>query len=302
MINADNMPKEPERAATIILTRQHGGGELQVYLLKRSAQSGFMAGNYVFPGGRVDPTDWAPGLWNEHVDMDLEGIYRRLGGGLSDEEVIANGVAAIRETFEEAGVLLAYPSEQSHDDLRGLIERRMAGSLPKGWLRELVVSEGWTLMFSRLSRWAHWITPELRKRRYDTRFFLVFMPKGQKCIPDTRETTHGVWISPEEGLAGNLRGEIPLSPPAVVTLHELLQYSDTRGLKKEVKTRQWGKARLPQMVPVHRRGALLIFPWDPFYNQDLEIDTEGLDKATIPLGEPFSRLWSHDGIWIPVGH
>ena len=128
MINADNMPKEPERAATVILTRQHGG-ELQVYLLRRSARSSFMASNYVFPGGRVDPTDWAPGLWNEHLDMDIKDICRQLGGGLSDEEVIANGVAAIRETFEEAGVLLAYPSEQSHDDLRGLIERRMAGKL-----------------------------------------------------------------------------------------------------------------------------------------------------------------------------
>jgi len=71
------------------------------------------------------------------------------------------------------------------------------------------------------------------KRRYDTRFFAAAKPSGQVCRPDGRETTHGLWISPEKGLAGNLSGEIPLNPAALITLHELLQYAKLQDLAKK---------------------------------------------------------------------
>ena len=100
-------------------------------------------------------------------------------------------------------------SEQTKGDLERVCERRMSTGLAKGWIEELVVSEGWTLAFTRLARWAHWITPKLMRHGYDTRFFLAFMLSGQECIPDSRETTHGIWTSPKNGLAGNLEGETP---------------------------------------------------------------------------------------------
>lgn len=294
-------PKKPRRASTVILIREEGG-EPQVFLLKRSGGSGFFPGNYVFPGGALDPEDRNPELWKAHVDMEPKEVSRRLGGGLSEEEVFAFGVAAIRETFEEAGVLLANRSEQTEGDLKRVCEWRTSTTgLHKDWAQKLVVYDGWTLAFTRLARWAHWITPELMGRRFDTRFFLVFMPPGQECIPDTRETTHGIWISPEKGLAGNLEGEIPLSPPTLITLHELLQYSDIHKLKKEVQSRPWGEALLPRLIPLPL-GPIILEPWDPMYqDEEVRIDPDRLENSILPLGAAFSRVWYHEGIWRPIG-
>ena len=289
---------EPRLAATVILIREYEG-EVQAYLLKRSAQSGFMPENYVFPGGTVDVEDSDSRKWEKHVDMDVEGVVRKLGGVLSDEDTYAHSIAAIRETFEEAGVFLAHKDEQFERGLEKICELRRNNVLHRGWLRERVVSEGWILAFSRLSRWAHWITPTIRTRRYDTRFFLAFMPQAQECVSDSRETTHGIWVSPEEGLTGNLQGKLPLSPPTLVTLHELLQYPDISSLEKEVKIRLWGQARLPRLIP-STDGALILLPWDPGYDQQPQTDTKLLSKASISVGEPFSRMCYHDRIWRPA--
>jgi 8-oxo-dGTP pyrophosphatase MutT (NUDIX family) len=293
-------PKKPRRASTVILIRDKGG-EFQVFLLKRSGGSGFFPGNYVFPGGALDPEDWNRELWKAHVDMEPKEVSRRLGGGLSEEEVFAFGVASIRETFEEAGVLLANRSGQTEGNLKQVCERRMTDGLHKGWVEDLVVSHGWTLAFAMLARWAHWITPELMGRRFDTRFFLVFMPPGQECAPDTHETTHGIWTSPEKGLAGNLEGEIPLSPPTLITLHELLQYPDIHNLRKEVQSRPWGEALLPRLIPLPREP-IILEPWDPMYHdEEVCMDPNKLENSILPLGVPFSRVWYHDGIWRPIG-
>jgi len=293
-----NNSKTPKQASTVILARERLG-ELQIYLLRRSGRSSFMPGNYVFPGGRVDREDMDPGLWEGHADMDLKEISRRLGGELSGEEALVHVVAAIRETFEEAGVFLGYRDGRGREDLERICERPMTGGLSQGWFREWVVSGNWTLAFSWLTPWAHWITPKLRLQRYDTRFFLAFMPDGQECTPDARETTHGIWLSPEKALKGNLRGEIPLSPPTLVTIHELLEYSSSEELEREAAKRSWGNACMPHLVPLPGE-ALILLPWDPMYNQDVEINAGDLEKRLLPIGKPFSRLWYHDGIWRPV--
>ena len=222
-----------------------------------------------------------------------------MGGGLKQEEALAYAVSAIRETFEEAGVLLADHKDPIREGLQGLSERRMGEGLPKGWFREWLESEGWPLTFSRLARWAHWITPRLMRSHFDTRFFAAFMPPDQACLPDDRETVHGIWISPEKGLKENHRGEILLSPPTLVTLHELLVYKDLSDLKKEVKTRLWGDARFPRLVPL-TEGALILQPWDSMRYGEVKVDTKGLEKMILPTGAPFSRLWLHEGVWRPV--
>ncbi len=153
-------PPKALPAATVILVREYQA-ELQVYLLKRNAKSGFMAGNYVFAGGILDPEDREFTAWKDHVDLDPADLSSRLGGGLSAEEILAYGVAAIRETLEEAGVFLASQANQRPEDLKRIDNLRVAGDLPKEWFLNLVVSEGWTLALSALSRWSHWITPVL---------------------------------------------------------------------------------------------------------------------------------------------
>jgi 8-oxo-dGTP pyrophosphatase MutT (NUDIX family) len=291
---------KPLAAATVILVRQHEA-ELEVYLLKRHAHSGFMAGNYVFAGGILDSEDWEFTVWKDHIDLGREDLKIRLGDGLSEEEILAYGVAAIRETLEEAGVFLADHVNRSAEDLKRIDNLRAAGDLDKRWFLDLVVSEGWTLTLSALSRWSHWITPELMKRRYDTRFFLACMPPGQRCSPDRRELTHGHWVSPQKGLAGNITGQIPLSPPTLVMLQELLKYPTLEDLKKEAHRRTWGSPNLPRMIPLHK-GGVLIEPWDEAYGQShIEIDARMLEKAVLPAGEPFSRIWYGQGLWRPIG-
>jgi len=272
-----------------------------VYLLKRSGQSGFFPGTYVFPGGTVASEDRDADLWLAHSDLDLRGVEKRLGDTLAPMEALAYGAAAVRETFEEGGVLLASRAEEAGSGMQAICATRKVKKLSKGWFREWAVSGGWHLQLSRLAPWTHWITPETFKPRFDTRFFMAFVPADQECSPDKRETTHGIWVTPEQGLEGNLRAETPLSPPTLVTLHELLQYKTLSDLQEEVHRRGWGEPRLPRLIPVDK-GALILEPWDPMIREkDLRFDLALLKKLVLPVGEPFSRLWLYEGIWRPVG-
>jgi 8-oxo-dGTP pyrophosphatase MutT (NUDIX family) len=292
-------PQQPRAASTVVLVRAHGTG-FQVYLLKRSGQSGFFPGTYVFPGGTVASEDRDADLWLRHSDLDLPGVEKGLGGILPATEMLAYGVAAIRETFEEGGVLLASRSQETDSGLQAIGETRKVKRLSKGWFREWAVSGGWHLQLSRLAPWAHWITPEAFKPRFDTRFFLAFVPAHQECSPDKEETTHGIWVTPEQGLEANLRGETPLSPPTLVTLHELLQHNMLNELRKEVSRRGWGEPRLPRVIPVEK-GAVILEPWDPMiHEKEGGLDLAALRELVLPVGEPFSRLWLYEGIWRPV--
>lgn len=287
-------------ASTVILVREHEG-EVQVYLLKRSAQSGFFPGNYVFPGGTVDSEDRMPDLWEGHADIAPDEISKRLGNGISLNDILAYCVTAIRETFEEAGALLCHPGgNEPRVCIESLCDRRLLEGLQRGWFWKVVVSEGWVLGLSILARWAHWFTPELMRHHFETRFFVALMPEDQTCSPDSREMTDGIWLNPKKALHMNLEGKIPLSPPTIVTLHELMPYENLEKLKGELETRHWGNPRLPRLVPVSK-GAVILQPWDPQRNEkSIEIDTDELEGAVLPVGEPFSRLWLKDGIWRPV--
>ncbi len=287
-------------AATVILTR-HQAGKLQVYLLKRSPQSGFMAGYFVFPGGTVDSLDRHFGLFSNHCDMTSREISARFGSELSEEQALAYCVAAIRETFEEAGVGLFHRNDPPAADLERINHLRFSTGLEKNWLQKLVAEGSCRLTLTALSRWAHWVTPELMKRRFDTRFFLAAMPSSQFCRPDENETVQGVWLSPGEALADNMAGAIPLSPPTLVTLHELLKYTNVNNLQAENHRRPWGRSRLPRLVPLPQ-GAVIVQPWDPMYNQEVIItDPASLPAAVLPVGKSFSRIWCDNGIWKPIG-
>lgn len=299
MKKQDVPPKNITPAATVILTRTHAD-ELQIYLLKRSHKSGFMAGNFVFPGGTVDSEDRRFNVWKTHVDMDLNDISSKLGGDIPDAEALAYGITAIRETLEEAGVFFAHRRNEINGDLERVCNMRLVEKLEKGWFIHLVAKEHWCLTVSALSRWSRWITPELMQRRFDTRFFLASIPSGQICRPDSRETTLGLWISPEQGLAGNLDGKIPLSPPTLITLHELLKYSNMSDLITEANQRTWGDSLLPRLVPFDK-GAVIVEPWDPMYRQkEIKINYDQLPMSLLPVGKPFSRIWYDEGIWKPV--
>ena len=286
-------------AATIILTREYAGN-LQVYLLKRSLRSGFMPGNFVFPGGTLDRQDLYYDLLHQHCDLAPQDIFNRFGPDLSKTQALAYCVAAIRETLEEAGIFLAYRYNSTAADFKRVCELRLAVDLAKDWFVRLVTNENWCLAISKLFRWSHWITPVGMKRRFDTRFFLADTPAGQHCRPDNRETEQGIWISPLEGLERNMTAKIPLSPPTLVTLHELSKFQTLGELHVEAASRAWGQAIQPRLITLSE-GAVIVEPWDPMYNhEELNICPSNLPASVVPVGKPFSRLWLNQGIWKPV--
>jgi 8-oxo-dGTP pyrophosphatase MutT (NUDIX family) len=295
----DSAPLNIRPAATVILIREKKGN-LQVYLMKRSSKSGFMAGKFVFPGGKLDSNDHLFHIFSKNCDLKRDEIGGRFGPELSDEQALAYCVAAIRETLEEAGVLLACTDQTPIKDLNQIQRLRLTAKRDKDWLVRLVREEHWCLSISALSSWSHWITPAQMKHRFDTRFFLAEMPTDQNCRPDARETVQGLWLSPEEALAANLSGEVSLSPPTLVSLHELLNYPNLEGLRLEVAQRSWGQPIQPRLVPLPQ-GAVIIEPWDPMYHQkEIDMDIAGLASSVLPVGDFFSRIWLDKGIWKPV--
>jgi 8-oxo-dGTP pyrophosphatase MutT (NUDIX family) len=299
-MNKETMPEVSTRAAsTVMLTRQGLSG-LEIYLLKRSSESKFFPGSYVFPGGAVDPEDKDAGFWRNHVDLDLLQVSEQIGGDLPIDDAFGHGVAAIRETFEEAGILLIEEPEKKQKAIEKMRTIRSQGKMTKSWIKEGVNSGGWILSLSGLIRWSHWVTPEAMKPRFDTRFYIGLMPSGQECRPDAQEMTHGMWVRPEDALSGNLRGDTPLSPPTLVTLQELLPYGSLSKLEKDARRRSWGESRLPRFVR-SEQGAMILEPWDPMINQEVEIDPAQLETQVLAAGQPFSRLWFHAGVWRPVG-
>ena len=220
-VMAGRLQPVPARdAATVVLLRPGPGGRPQVYLLRRKATMAFAAGAYVFPGGSVDARDtdqavaWAgpsPAEWAEVLHAD---------------EAVARGLvcAAVRETFEESGVLLAGPGPDSVvDDTTGddweadrlaLIDRSLS-------FAEFLSRRGLVLRTDLLKAWAHWITPEVEARRYDTRFFVAVLPEGQRTRDVGGEADRVVWQRPAEAIDLAHRGEIFLMPPTYRTLSEL---------------------------------------------------------------------------------
>jgi 8-oxo-dGTP pyrophosphatase MutT (NUDIX family) len=300
MTDNKNTPPPLRAASTVILVREKNK-ILEVYLLRRSTKAGFMGGLYVFPGGVVDQEDFGVDFWASNIDITPDQIKKQLGGNtLSSENALGFSIAAIRETLEEAGVLIASGKDKTQKDFERISFYRLNADLPEFWFKTRIVRENWILSFSSLGRWSHWVTPELMPKRFDTRFFIVLMPENQTCMPDNMETKHGIWIAPDEALEQNLEGKTPLSPPTVVTLTQLLGFNNLDDIKKEILTHSWGDPITPRLVP-SSDGPVILEPWDTIYDSDCDIDTSDFSKKVLSPGSWFSRIWCDNGIWKPVG-
>jgi 8-oxo-dGTP pyrophosphatase MutT (NUDIX family) len=211
----------PRPASTVLLVRDGEQG-VEVFMLRRRTTMAFGAGALVFPGGGVEPRDGDEEIpW---VGPAPESWARRMGTSM----VGAQGYvcAAVRETFEECGVLLAgpagpttlYPPSSGAERLREQ-ERLVTGEQS---LAHLLRRRGFVLRSDLLRPWAHWVTPLFEPRRYDTRFFLAAVPPGQEAMHVLDgEADASAWWSADEVLERCRRGEILLMPPTLVCLEEL---------------------------------------------------------------------------------
>jgi len=254
-------PAVPRDAATVILLREAGAepeaeaaepeAGVEAFLLRRTAELEFAPGAYVFPGGSVDARDMDPGVrWARPGPADF-------AARLDVPPDRARGLvcAAVRETFEESGVLLAGPSE---DELIGdsalLAADRHALLAGSTSLAEMLRRRGLILRTDLLTPWARWITPEVSPRRFDTWFFAAALPPGQTATaapegfgdhPDPGESESGTWLRPAAALEAARGGQITLLPPTAVTLGELAGHP---GLAAILACRQVITPRLPKVV------------------------------------------------------
>ena len=264
-------PAAPRDAATVVILRSapapddaptmaaSATGRDQVLMLRRTAAMKFAPGAYVFPGGSVDPADYGAEVgW--HGPSPAE-FGARLGA--SAEVARALVCAAVRETFEESGVLLAgapgspatVPAGPSWDADRAALA---AGTLT---LAELLARRGLVLRADLLVPWARWITPEGEPRRFDARFFAAALPDGQQAVGHEAEAEHVAWLRPASAIDAARAGEISLLPPTAATLNHLASaVAAGAGLDGILATRPRRSSRSARACVLDDGQAWLVIP------------------------------------------
>jgi 8-oxo-dGTP pyrophosphatase MutT (NUDIX family) len=254
---------------------------MQVFMLRRNLNSDFVGGLYVFPGGAVDEAD-------RHADLGA------VCQGRSDDQAsvllgvdsggLAYWVAAVRECFEEAGILLAYQQDGSVVSLADeeVAERfglhRKAVDSGERSLVEVCRIEGLRLAVDEIHYFSHWITPLGAPRRYDTRFFVAAAPPEQVPLHDDRETIAHLWVRPADALARHERGELDLILPTIKNLEAISRFSSSEGLLAAAATVAQVPAVLPR-VGRDRRGVRILLPGDAGYE-------DAVADVALPEGFP----------------
>ena len=235
--SAQNTPMD---AATVILARDRKGSQYEVFLMRRHQDQAFLGGAFVFPGGRVDEADCDPVLFGYTRGLSVPEACRLFQeADLPGDRALGLFLAAIRETLEEAGVLLACGIEEADPAIVDrLAHYRHALHRNEMNLRELAERENLSFDLELLMPYAHWITPEIVATRFNTRFFVARLPEGQTPVHDSVELTESRWLSPLVAMERHAAGEILLMPPTLKTMEELCAFGTVDELFAEAKRRR----------------------------------------------------------------
>ncbi|QBR92633.1 NUDIX hydrolase [Nocardioides euryhalodurans] len=228
-------PAEPRDAATVVLLRPDDRGS-SVYLLRRQTSMAFAGGMCVFPGGGVDPRDfdhavaWAgpdPAEWARRLDVD-------------ERRARALVCAAVRETFEESGVLLAGTADEVVGDTTGedWEADRVALEARELSLTDFLDRRGLVLRSDLLGAWAAWLTPEFEPRRYRTWFFVAALPEGQVTRDVSTESSSVMWLPVPDATARADAGEVFMMPPTYLTCLDVDRHGSPRDVLAEAATRE----------------------------------------------------------------
>jgi 8-oxo-dGTP pyrophosphatase MutT (NUDIX family) len=256
-------PKVPRPAATVTLVRDTPQG-FEVLMMQRNFQSVFVPGAYVFPGGAVDSADSSSEIAELCIGMDDAQASQKLGiasGGL------AYWVAAIRESFEEAGILLACNARGEivtlDDSVRAERFHAYRSRVEHGEhpLSDMLKDEGLRLPLQQMTYFSHWITPPTAPRRYDTRFFIAAAPAAQQSLHDNRETIDHVWIRPAQALDQYRQNQFEMRTPTVHTLKLFAEHDNVASLIQ----RMQALGDVPVMAPRINADGRRVLPGDPEY-------------------------------------
>lgn len=284
-------------AASVILLRDTAGG-MEVLMLQRTRAASFVPGNHVFPGGAVDPKDYSNAVLERCHGYDDAAASRILGlprGGL------AFWIAAIRECFEEAGLLLAGQGSHPLANLKHLPHWEELPSwrhrLHRGEASILDLCRAFDLQLcvNQLRYFSHWITPLGNPRRFDTRFFVARAPEEQTARHDGLEAVNSVWVQPKEALELHHEGKFPLVYATRSTLQRLAEFSAVEAVLDYAK-RQRKVATIMPRIGSGRAGRRVIGPGEPVYAEIGKIEQFWPGQASYEIvpGVPTRlspRLW-----------
>ena len=252
-------PSLARDSASLILLRDGSEG-LEVLLLRRHADTRVLGGVYVFPGGKLDPADCSPDAIAA-LDLDAGTLRERLHEpDLAPERAAGLHTAALRETLEECGLLLA---DGADAEARQALADRQAGGEP---LADAMAALGLRWQASAILPWSRWITPDhpASGPRFDTRFFLARLPAGQQARHDGYEATEAVWLRPRQALERHAARELDLVPPQLMSLVQLCRHADVDSVWNAALT-----ARPPRIQPeAHEVDGerILCYPGDPLHS------------------------------------
>ncbi len=261
----------PRPAATVVIAR--GEDAWEALLLKRHHKSGFMANAYVFPGGRVDRADASVGSVGRIAGLDLEQLSAQMEGVSTTAEAASYVIAVVRETFEEAGILLArdragswvnLANEETAARLSRWRDQLNAGSIS---FEALLEEEDLFIAGEGLHYFDHWVTPAQEPRRYDARFFVVSAPPGQRGHHDGRETTESLWRTPVAALEEHAAGGMMLPPPTWRVLMDLSRWPRRAEMLRALSSGPPVVRTEPTMTS-HEGAFALALPGDPEHGCD----------------------------------
>lgn len=291
----------PLRDAATVLVLRDGEEGLEVFMLRRNLKSDFVGGAYVFPGGAVDAADRQADLepvCEGRSDVDAS---RRLG---IDRGGLAFWVAAVRESFEEAGLLLAYGTDGDFVDLDNAADLARWAShraeVDQGRRRvvELCAAESLRLAVDRMHYFGHWITPLGAPRRYDTRFFVTGAPTNQTPVHDDHEVIDNEWIRPLDALRRFQEGRMTMMPPTVSSLKAMARFESAADALAAATEIAHVPAVLPRIVSVDG-GMRIVLPGDPDY--DGEAHYQASDKPWMGRVTDASRTVVRDHAGLTSG-
>lgn len=292
--HAPGTPAGPARdAATVVLLRDGDAGP-EVLMVRRSKGSSFMADSFVFPGGRADASDeTSHPLRGEEAVLRDPRLQVIAGDG---SRAVTLCVAAAREVFEEAGVLLAVDAAGRPADTSAAWAPEGRGAVHQGTrgFRELLAEQDLSLTVDGLHFFARWITPATEPKRFDARFYAARMPPEQVASHLPGELTEMRWGTPRAILGDYGRGEIKLPPPTIWHLTDLAEQPTVDAALAWAAAHPVMAVR-PKLVPI--RGApAIVLPWDGEY-EALPGEGETIPRDHAVAG-PVSRFVLVDGRWI----
>jgi 8-oxo-dGTP pyrophosphatase MutT (NUDIX family) len=250
-------------AATLVLLRDRVGGGIEALLIERHRRSKFAAGDYAFPGGKIEPGDAPADAEARCVGLTAAEAAQVLDLPAGPPLALGFWIGAIREAFEEVGVLLADSADGRPVDPDALAAYRAACQASPGAFWDMVRAERLRLRTDRLVYFAYWITPEEHPIRFAARFFAAPMPLGQDAIADGREVTAVRWIAPADALAARRRGELPLRLPTATNLGLLADASSVTDALERLRAARVVPIRPRLVVEAGRQRAIL--PGEPGY-------------------------------------